>query len=186
MLKKIKVLCGSANTCPKAYLDMARQVGRVIARQGRALVYGSGARGSMGQVAMGAQEEKGHVTGINVQRFANSPYTLDVDEYIVTETMQDRKVALIEAGDACITLPGGLGTLDELTEIFSLAQLGIARKPFGLLNMDHYYDGFLMQIERARQDNFLKEKDYQRLIVAEDIETLLQKLDEAQEREDAL
>lgn len=185
MLKRITVFCGSSSTCPEKYLEEAQKVGRVIAQQGRALIYGSGSRGSMGRVAMGAQEKNGYVIGVNVQRFANSPYTLDVDEYQITETMQSRKVTMIEEGDACIAIPGGIGTLDELTEIFSLAQLGIYNKPFGILNTDHYFDGFLLQIERARQDHFLKEKDYQRLQVAEDIETLLKKLDEAQERENA-
>lgn len=178
MLKSITVFCGSISECPKPYHDMADRVGRVIARQGRKLVYGSGCRGLMGEVAKGAQAEGGYVIGINAQRFAGSKYALDVDEYIVMPTMQDRKVELIRLGEGCIALPGGIGTLDEITEIFSLAQLGIADKPFGILNMDHFFDGFLMQVERAHRDGFLREKDWKRLHVAEDIETLLQMLDE--------
>lgn len=177
MLKSITVFCGSISECPLSYHTMADQVGRLIARQGRTLVYGSGARGLMGEVAKGAQAEGGYVIGINAQRFAGSKYALDVDEYIVMPTMQERKVELIRLGEGCIALPGGIGTLDELTEIFSLAQLGIADKPFGILNKDHFFDGFLMQVERAYQDGFLREKDWKRLHVAEDIETLLQMLD---------
>ena len=85
---------------------------------------------------------------------------------------------MMRESDALVVLPGGIGTLDEITEIFSLAQLGIADKPFGILNMDHFFDGFLMQVERAHRDGFLREKDWKRLHVAEDIETLLQMLDE--------
>lgn len=177
MLKTITVFCGSASTCPEKYNAMADRVGRVIARQGRRLVYGSGARGLMGLVAKGAQAEGGYVIGVNAKRFAGSKYLLDVDEYIVAETMQDRKVELIRLGDASIALPGGIGTFDELTEIFSLAQLGIADKPFGILNIDHYFDGFLCQMKRANEENFLKDKDLKRMLVAEDVETLLEMLD---------
>ena len=183
MLKTITVFCGSASTCPEKYNIMAEQVGRIIARQGRRLVYGSGSRGLMGIVAKAAQAEGGHVTGVNVKRFAGSKYTLDVNTYIMTETMQERKVELISQGDACIALPGGIGTLDELTEIFSMAQLGILVKPFGILNQDHFFDGFLEQVRRAHEDHFLKDRDLERMLVAEDIETLLRMLDEYAERE---
>ena len=125
----------------------------------------------------------GYVIGVNVKRFANSKYPLDVDEHIMTETMQERKVELIRLGDASIALPGGVGTLDELTEIFSLAQLGIVNKPFGILNLDGYFDGFLAQCKRANEENFLKDKDYARMLVAEDVETLLQMLDEYPQEE---
>ena len=178
MLKSITVFCGSASTCPEKYNLLADHVGRTIARQGRRLVYGGGARGLMGIVAEG-----GYVIGVNVKRFANSKYPLDVDEHIMTETMQERKVELIRLGDASIALPGGVGTLDELTEIFSLAQLGIVNKPFGILNLDGYFDGFLAQCKRANEENFLKDKDYARMLVAEDVETLLQMLDEYPQEE---
>ena len=177
MLKSITVFCGSISDCPQPYHAMADHVGRVIASQGRTLVYGSGSRGLMGEVAKGAQAEGGYVIGINAQRFVGSKHTLDIDEYIVKPTMQDRKVELIRLGEGCIALPGGIGTLDEITEIFSLAQLGIADKPFGLLNVDHFFDGFIMQVERAHRDGFLREKDWKRLHVDEDIETLLALLD---------
>lgn len=184
MLKSITVFCGSASTCPAQYDEMADHVGRTIARQGRILIYGAGSRGLMGKVARAAMEEGGHVVGVNTRRFEKSIHTLEVSEYLMTETMQERKVTMMERGDACIILPGGIGTLDEATEIFSLAQLSIIDKPFGVLNVNGFYDGFLMQIERMLQDNFLKEKDFKRLLVAEDIETLLRLLDEdAQQRE---
>lgn len=183
MLKNITVFCGSANTCSPCYLELAENVGRVIARQQRVLLYGSGSRGMMGAAAKGAQQAGGRVVGVNTQRFDNGKFPLAVDEYIVTKTMQDRKVMLIERCDACVALPGGVGTLDEITEIYSMAQLGIANKPFGLLNAAHYYDGLIQQLARAHQDNFIKEKDYRRMLVAEDIETLLSLLDGWKETE---
>jgi len=185
MLKTITVFCGSASTCPETYNEMAEHVGRTIGKQGRNLVYGSGSRGLMGIVAKAAMEEGAHVTGVNVQRFAASRHTLDVDEYLITPTMQDRKVELIERGDACIAIPGGIGTFDELTEIFSGAQLGIFDKPFGILNHNHFFDGFLMQVKRCNEDNFLKTPDYNRMLVAEDIETLLEMLDNYAKEQEA-
>ena len=181
MVKSITVFCGSAINCPEKYLCDAFEVGRTIASQGRALVYGSGSMGSMGQVAMGAQAAGGHVTGIDVQCFADSPYKLDVDVYRVEPTMQTRKQALIESSEAAIAIPGGMGTLDEITEVFTLAQLGLVQKPFGILNMHGYFDGFLLQLKRANEEKFLKDKDYARLMVAEDIETLLTMLDQYDE-----
>lgn len=186
MLKTITVFCGSASTCPEKYNHMADEVGRTIARQGRRLVYGAGSRGLMGIVAKAAMEEGGYVIGVNAQRFAGSKYTLDIHEHILTDTMQMRKEQLIDRGDASISLPGGIGTLDELTEIFSLAQLGIMDKPFGILNFDGFFDGFLTQLKRAHEDNFLKDKDMVRVVVAEDIATLLSMLDDwADKREEA-
>ena len=177
MLKTITVFCGSANSCPDKYKELAEEVGRVIARQNRRLVYGAGSRGLMGIVAKAAQAENGYVIGVNCKRFEGSKYKLDVDEYYITDTMQERKVKLLELGDASITIPGGIGTLDELTEIFSLVQLGIMDKPFGILNFDGYFDGLLAQIERAHQDKFIRDKDMAHLIVADDVETLLALLD---------
>ena len=177
MVTSVAVFCGSALNCPEAYLQEAFEVGRVIASQGKALVYGSGSMGSMGEVAKGAQSVGGYVTGINAQLFQDSPYTLAVDTYVVEPTMQARKVRLIRESDAAIAIPGGMGTLDEVTELFVMAQLGQADIPFGILNAHGYFDGFLLQMQRALEDNFLKYKDYARLMVAETIEELLYMLD---------
>jgi len=177
MLKSITVFCGSADDCPQKYLDDAYHVGAVIASQGRSLLYGSGSWGSMGYVARGAQSQGGHVTGINVRRFDDGSHPLAVDAYRVLPTMQERKVQLISQCEGAIAIPGGMGTLDEITELFVMAQLGDARCPFGLLNMHGYFDGFLLQLKRAYADGFLKAGDYARLMVAQEIETLLDMLD---------
>lgn len=176
MIQSVTVFCGSADNCPQLYLQEAYRTGQAIARRGLRLVYGSGSWGSMGQVALGAQAEGGYVTGINVQCFADSDRTLKVDEYMVEPTMQTRKMRLIEYSDASIAIPGGVGTLDEITEIFAQVQLGLVKRPFGMLNTNHYFDGFLLQLERAHADHFLKDKDYARLMVAEDIDMLLDML----------
>lgn len=182
MLKNIAVFCGSSLTSPPSYDAVADRVGRVIARQGRTLIYGSGSGGLMGKVAMGAQKEGGYVIAVNVEVFRDYPYTLDVDEYLVIDTMQNRKLTMIEKSDACIALPGGMGTLDELTEICCMNQIGLARNPVGILNVNGYFDGLLTMLRRAVEDHFMPEADLRALCVSDDIETLLRMLDEAAEK----
>jgi len=179
MRKAIAVFCGSARDCPEEYRRMAWEAGRTLARQGRTLVYGGGDWGLMGLVARGAKEAGGYVAGVMVRRFDGLHGSVEVDEYTVKETMQERKQALIQRADACVALPGGMGTLDEFTELFTLNQIGDANKPLGLMNFNGYYDGLLMQLRRAVRDRFLPEADFSRLQVAGDMETLLKLLDNA-------
>ncbi len=177
MLKSITVFCGSAQDCPEKYLLAAEKLGGVIARQGRRLIYGSGQCGLMGRVAKGAKDAGGVITGINVRRFQEYiPYP-GTDEFIMAETLPERKDALIARGDACIALPGGVGTLDEFMDVYALVQAGIIQKPLGLLNVDHYFDGLLALLRRAHEDRFVSEKDYRRLLISDDPEELLSLLD---------
>ncbi len=178
MRKAITVFAGSADGCPEIYKKAVEELGRVIARQGRVLVYGSGMCGLMGSAAKGAKEENGFVVGINVRRFESfAPYP-GTDELLMLETLPERKAALIDRGDACIAVPGGVGTLDELMDVYALVQAGILKKPIGLLNVNGYFDGLLLQLRRAHEDGFLNDADFRRLHAAEDPETLLRLLDE--------
>ncbi len=177
MRKSITVFAGSADGCPEVYRQAAEQLGRLIARQGRELVYGSGCCGLMGCAARGAKAENGRVVGINVRRFEEYLPLPGTDELIMLETLPERKAALIDRGEACVALPGGVGTLDELMEVWAVAQAGLMDKPMGLLNVNHYYDGLLMQLERAYQDKLLKEKDYRRLLAAGEPGKLLELID---------
>lgn len=179
MRESIAVFCGSANDCPECYRRMAREAGRILARQGRTLVYGGGDWGLMGLVARGAKTAGGRVAAVMLRQFDGLHGEVAVDEYSVEETISARKQALFRRADACVALPGGMGTLDELTELFTLVQIGAEDKPLGLLNFNGYYDGLLAQLRRCVQDRFLTEADFSRLQVAEDMETLLKMLDEA-------
>ena len=178
MRKNISVFCGSADDCPAAYLDAAEELGRLIARQGRTLVYGSGMVGLMGRVAKGAIEEGGFVVGINVECYRDFPPYPGTGELIMAKTISERKTLLMERGDAYIALPGGVGTLDELMEVWAVAQAGLLDKPIGILNVNHYYEGLLSQLERAYRDKLLKEKDYRRLLSASTSAALLTLLDD--------
>ena len=179
MLQSITVFCGSSDDCPAVYLDTAEALGQLIARQGRRLIYGSGQCGLMGRVAKGVKEEGGYIVGINVRRFTDYlPYP-GTDELLMMDTLPQRKDALITRGEACVALPGGVGTMDELMDIYALVQAGILEKPVGILNVNGYFDGLLLQLDRACADGFLTDRDRRRLIAARDGETLLRLLDEA-------
>ena len=179
MKKTITVCCASSEGKEPVYGQAAEEFGRLMARQGRRLVYGSGQCGLMGRVAKGVKEEGGYIVGINVRRFAEYlPYP-GTDEFLMMDTLPERKDALISRGEACVALPGGVGTLDELMDIYALVQAGILEKPVGILNVNHYFDGLLLQLDRACADGFLTSADHGRLIAAQDGENLLRLLDEA-------
>ncbi len=177
MRKSITVFAGSADNCPEIYKQAAEQLGCLIARQGRVLVYGSGSCGLMGCVAKGAKAENGFIVGINVRRFEAYLPLPGTDELLMLDTLPERKAALIDRGEACVALPGGVGTLDELMDVYALVQAGIMEKPVGLLNVNGYFDGLLSQLRRANRDGFLNDRDFRRLIAADDPETLLRLLD---------
>ncbi|MBR4333562.1 MAG: TIGR00730 family Rossman fold protein [Clostridia bacterium] len=178
MLKSITVFAGSAENCPEIYKQAAENLGRAIALQGRELVYGSGYSGLMGSVARGAKAAGGRIVGINVRRFEDYPPLPGTDELLMMETLPERKAALIDRGEACIAVPGGVGTLDELMDVYALVQAGILKKPLGLLNVNGYFDGLLAQLRRAHRDGFVNDRDFRRLIAVDDPETLLRLLDE--------
>ena len=178
MRKTITVFCGSSDGCPIIYRQAAENFGRLLARQGRQLIYGSGQCGLMGAAAKGAKEAGGYIVGINMRRFSDyEPYP-GTDELLMTESLALRKEALIERGEACVALPGGVGTLDELMDVYALAQAGILEKPIGLLNVNGYFEGLLMQLRRAVSDGFMKQSHLDLLIVEADGEKLLRRLDE--------
>lgn len=169
----IVVFCGSSRTCPEKYVHAAARLGQTIAQRGFGLVYGGGDEGLMGAVARGALAAGGHVTAVHTRRFADDADALPVTEAIMTETLAERKAEMAARSDAFIALPGGMGTIDELSEMFVLTQIGLQRKPVGLLNVDGFFDGLLLQLRRAAQDRFMKEEHLAQLRVADDADALL-------------
>lgn len=177
----ITVFCGSGQGNDPIYAETAATLGKTLAQQGRRLIYGAGNRGLMGSVATAACECGGHVTGVNITRFSNPKYIMQVDENIVTETIQDRKMRMLELCDAMVVLPGGIGTLDEMFEVLSMLQLGLTDKPLGILNVNGFYDPLLLFINQLQQSGFFHEKYAKILIVRDTVEELLKALDEAED-----
>jgi hypothetical protein len=173
----IAVFCGSANGNRSVFVETARIVGQEIARRGWTLVYGGGSVGLMGVLADAALAEGGRVIGV-IPRFLYEWEVGhdDLTELEIVETLTERKVRMGELADAFLSLPGGVGTMDELFEALSWAQLGLEEKPNGLLNVDGYYDALVAFLDEAMRTGFIKPKHRALLRVSSDPRDLLDRL----------
>jgi uncharacterized protein (TIGR00730 family) len=178
-LQRLCVFCGSSTGFDPIHLQMAGNVGASLAREGIELVYGGGSVGLMGAVADAVLQADGHVIGV-IPRFLATRELLHegISDLRLTETMHERKALLSELSDGFIALPGGLGTFEELFEVLTWAQLGLHRKPIGLLNVAGYFDPLIAMIDRAIADGFCRDKHRQLFVVDDQPESLLQKLRE--------
>jgi hypothetical protein len=171
------VFCGSANGTDPAFADAARGLGREIARRGWTLVYGGGSVGLMGILADAALGEGGRVVGV-IPRFLYEWEVGhdDLTELEIVETLTERKVRMGDLADAFLSLPGGIGTMDELFEALSWAQLGLETKPNGLLNVNGYYDELVAYLDRAVASGLVKPRHRELLRVSSDPAALLDEL----------
>ncbi|MEY4671566.1 MAG: hypothetical protein RLZZ415_1445 [Pseudomonadota bacterium] len=143
-MKRIAVYCGSATPEDPRYIEMAREVGRTLAERGIGVVYGGGKLGLMGAVADSALEAGGEVIGVIPEALVNSEVAhRGCTELHVVSGMHERKLTFTNLSDGFLTIPGGVGTMDELWEAVSWAQLGYHAKPVGLLNAYGFYDQLL-------------------------------------------
>jgi uncharacterized protein (TIGR00730 family) len=170
------VFAGSNAGTDPAYADTARAMGAALARRGITLVFGGGRVGLMGAVSQGARTAGGKVIGIipsALQRKELAYDGVDLAELIVVRSMHERKARMAELSDGFVALPGGFGTFEEICEMITWAQLGIHRKPCGVVNVAGYFDGLLTQFDRAAADGLLRAA-HRGLVVAErDPERLL-------------
>lgn len=176
-MKTICVYCGSSDKIKPAFIQAAYELGKVIASKGLQLVYGAGSTGLMGAVANGTLENGGRVIGVipelfNTPRLAHQGLT----RLEVVEDMHQRKARLADLADAFVALPGGFGTLEELFEILTWAQIGLHQKPVGLLNIFQYYDPLIEMINRANLEGFIYQEHQGLFVAADDPHTLLEAL----------
>ena len=164
------VYCGSGNGNDPAYTDAARQLGQAMAEAGVGLVYGGGAVGLMGTVARAVLDHGGHVTGI-IPDFLQAKERLiaDAQETIIVPDMHTRKQMMFEKADAFIALPGGIGTLEELVEQLTWAQLGRHTKPILMADVNHFWKPLLVLLEHMREAGFIRPGLEVRYLVAEKI-----------------
>lgn len=177
--KRVCVFCGSSAGNRNCYKDAAVELGKELIFRRLDLVYGGGSVGLMGLVSQAVHKEGGHVLGIIPKSLMRKEITGEtVGEVRPVDDMHQRKAEMARHSDAFIALPGGYGTLEELLEVITWAQLGIHNKPVGLLNVDGYYDSLLTFIDKAVDDGFIK--PYQRHIIvsAPNAKELVQKLEE--------
>jgi uncharacterized protein (TIGR00730 family) len=144
-------------------------------------VYGGAKVGVMGAVANAALAAGGRVTGVIPRALSGKEVAHDgLSELIVTESMHERKMIMAERSDACIALPGGIGTLEELFEAWTWTQLGFQKKPCGLLNTAGYFDGLVRFLDHGVEERFLSQTHRDILLVDTDVERLLDRLEEYQ------
>ena len=158
-IRSVCVYCGSSPGRNGLYLEAGTTLGRAIADAGLRLVYGGGTKGIMGAVAAGAAERGGRIIGI-IPRFLirkeageHAPQALD--EFVVVENMHERKHRMFEESDAFVALPGGVGTLEEIVEIMTWAQLGRHRKPIVFANIAGFWNPMLALIDHMRAEGFV-------------------------------
>ena len=148
MRDTIAVFCGSHLGRNPHFQSAAQELGQLIASQRRTLVYGGSNRGYMGSVSTAVLDCGGRAIGVIPTLFSDEVINSQPRaETLLVESMQERKSRILEMSDAFIALPGGIGTLDEVTEVLMSNQLGICCKPMGLLNIDGYYDAFIEQVK---------------------------------------
>ena len=177
-MKRLAVYCGSATPADPRYMELASEVGAELAARGIGVVYGGGRLGLMGAVASGALRAGGEVIGVIPDAMIQAEVAnLECTELKVVRNMHERKQAFTELSDGFLTIPGGVGTMDELWEAVSWAQLGYHVKPVGLLNAFGFYDG-LIEFNRHMADVGFVRPAHQNIIIADsDLRALLERMD---------
>ncbi|CAA7399717.1 unnamed protein product [Spirodela intermedia] len=177
--KKVCVFCGSSPGRKKSYHDAAVELGMELVSKKIDLIYGGGSAGLMGLVSQAVHSSGGNVLGIIPRTLMRKELTGEtVGELKIVTGMHQRKAEMSCQSDAFIALPGGYGTLEELLEVISWAQLGIHSKPVGLLNVDGYYNSLLALIDSAVDEGFIRPSQRHLFISSSSAKELVQKLEE--------
>jgi hypothetical protein len=181
-MKRLAVYCGSATPADPRYMELARHVGETLARRGIGVVYGGGRLGLMGAVASGALAAGGEVIGVIPEALAGTNGKAgevanhDCTELHIVAGMHERKLAFTNLSDGFITIPGGVGTMDELWEAVSWAQLGYHAKPVGLLNAFGFYDQLLAFNRHMAEVGFVRPVHQNILIAEPELDPLLDRM----------
>jgi len=176
-MKNICVYCASARGNEPMFVDAAYTLGRLMAEKKLGLIYGGAKVGLMGAVANGLVDNGGHVTGVLPHFFHEKEIAHhNIDKLIMVNSMHERKVLMIESSDAFIALPGGFGTLDEISETLTLAQLGKHKKPFGFLNTGGFFDPLFDFFENMYKRELILDIHKSLYVVSDCPETLINKL----------
>ncbi|HJZ58661.1 MAG TPA: TIGR00730 family Rossman fold protein [Gemmataceae bacterium] len=176
-MKTVCVFCGSQSGSNPIYAASARELGRELVRRGQVPVYGGGRVGLMGELATAVLEAGGEVVGVIPHALSAKEIAFtEATELIVVDTMHARKALMADRADAFVALPGGYGTCDELFEIVTWAQLGIHRKPVGLLNVNGFFTPLLGWLDHIVGEGLLKPKHRELLLVSDTAPDLLDRL----------
>ncbi|WP_300440823.1 TIGR00730 family Rossman fold protein [Christiangramia sp.] len=176
-IENLAVFCASSDGNDQLIFDTAYEVGEKMAKNNLRLIYGGSKLGLMGQVAKGIMDHGGKATGV-IPDFLKTKEVVHtgLDKLITTQDMHERKLTMNDLSDAFLALPGGFGTFEELFEIVTWAQLGLHRKPIGLLNTNGFYDDLINMLDKMTAKALLKKDNLDILLVSDNFEDLLAKM----------
>lgn len=178
MIRRVCVFCGSNTGSDPAYVEAAQALGQLFARKGIALVYGGGSVGLMGVLADAVLAAGGEAIGVIPQAlWAREVGHRGLTDLRIVETMHERKAMMADLADAFIALPGGLGTLEEIFEVWTWAQLGLHQKPLGFLDVNGFYAPLMEFIDRAVRSRFVRDEHRAIAMIARDPEALLKRFE---------
>ena len=173
-MKTVTIYGASSSQIDPEYIKIASELGKLLAQNGIACITGGGSEGMMGAVAKGVLEAGGQITGIIPQFMVDEGWSNNaLSEIIVTKNMHERKQLMAEKSDACIALPGGIGTMEELMEIITWRQLSLYNKPVVIFNIKGYYDPLLSMLEKAIEEKFMHPKNQEAWNIAYSSEEVL-------------
>jgi uncharacterized protein (TIGR00730 family) len=177
-VRRVCVFCGSSPGARPSYAEAAGELARLLVDRRIGVVYGGGSVGLMGELADTVLAAGGEITGVMPRALVQKEIGHNgVGDLRVVESMHERKALMAELSDAFVALPGGLGTLEELFEVYTWSQLGLHQKPCGLLDVDGYYAGIASFLEHAVAERFLREEHRAMLMVERDPAALLARLE---------
>jgi uncharacterized protein (TIGR00730 family) len=177
-VKRVCVFSGSSPGADVAYRAAAVDLGHRLAKRGIDVVYGGASVGLMGAVADAAMEGGGHVIGVIPQSLVDREVAHPgLGDLRVVESMHERKALMADLSDAFVALPGGVGTLEELFEVYTWNQLGLHAKPLGLFNVRGYFDGLVRFLDHAVEERFITRENRAMLLVSEQLDELIDGLD---------
>ncbi|WP_295964077.1 TIGR00730 family Rossman fold protein [uncultured Bartonella sp.] len=184
-INSICVYCGSSSGNNPDYVQSANRLGQLLAQAGITLVYGGGTSGIMGTIARAVKSNGGKVVGIIpdflIKKEARNKNDDLFDEFIVTETMHQRKQLMFDRSDAFLALPGGIGTLEEIVEIMTWAQLGRHTKPIAFANIDGFYNPMIALLDHMARQGFIHSDYRLKPLVIDDIEKIVTAISRNQE-----
>ena len=176
-INSICVFCGSSFGADDIYKEKAEALGKIIANENSTLIFGGSHLGLMGVIADAVLDNGGKVIGVIPEYLFNKGIAhTGLTELNVVKDMSDRKSMMIELSDAFIAMPGGYGTLDEITEILSLNQLSMIDKPCALFNIKNYFDDYIKQLNHCVKEKLLRPEHRDMTIVDDNEQTLMEKL----------
>jgi uncharacterized protein (TIGR00730 family) len=177
MIRTVCVYCGSGTGTDPSFAEAARRLGKILAENRVGLVYGGGSLGLMGTLAASVLDHGGRVTGVIPEFLTGREHVMArAQEIVVTRDMHERKRVMFERADAFVALPGGIGTLEELVEMITWAQLGRHRKPIAIANIGRFWDPLLALFDHMRALDFIRPGLDVECIVVEKVEHILPRL----------